>query len=85
MMSRSEILRHRVLLSYDALANGVSIDDVVRQVLQSVSEPRIAPHQDEAARAAAGASATRTVPLGAPAQLAPPTAPYPVPRAPGAA
>ncbi len=80
-----EILRHRVLLSYDALANGVSIDDVVRQVLQSVSEPRIAPHQDEAARAAAGASATRTVPLGAPAQLAPPTAPYPVPRAPGAA
>jgi MoxR-like ATPase len=80
-----EILRHRVLLSYDALANGVSVEDVVRQVLQSVSEPRIAPHQDEAARAAAGADVTRTAPLGAPAQLAPPTAPYPVPRAPGAA
>ena len=45
-----EVLRHRVLLSYDALAKGISVEDVVRQVLEQVPEPRIAPHQDEAAR-----------------------------------
>ncbi len=47
-----EVLRHRVLLSYDALAEGIGVEDVVGRVLEQVPEPRIAPQQDEAARTA---------------------------------
>jgi MoxR-like ATPase len=43
-----EILRHRLILSYDALAEGVSTDDVVRQVLATVPAPSVTPRQDEA-------------------------------------
>jgi MoxR-like ATPase len=45
-----EILRHRLLLSYDALAAGVNVEQVILELLNRVSEPRVAPHQDEAAR-----------------------------------
>ena len=41
-----EILRHRLLLTYDALAEGVSVDHVVSTVLATVEAPRVAPHQD---------------------------------------
>jgi MoxR-like ATPase len=60
-----EVLRHRVLLSYDALAEGTGVETVVRRVLEQVPEPRIAPQQDEAARTAPPASA-------APAAVPPP-------------
>ena len=56
-----EVLRHRVLLSYDALAEGVKVDHLIDQVLRSTPGPRVAPHQDEAGRAIArdpGPSAT---------------------------
>jgi MoxR-like ATPase len=50
-----EVLRHRLLLSYDALAKDVQVDDVIARVLSAVQAPRVAPHQDEsAARPAAG-------------------------------
>ncbi len=35
-----EVLRHRVVLSYDALADGVDVDDVLRRVLSTVVPPR---------------------------------------------
>jgi MoxR-like ATPase len=41
-----EVLRHRVLLSYDALAAGVRVDEVIARILQVTSAPRVAPHQD---------------------------------------
>ena len=50
-----EILRHRVLLSYDALADGVTTDDVVRQVLATVPAPNVTPRQDDAQPAQAPA------------------------------
>jgi MoxR-like ATPase len=56
-----EILRHRILLSYDALAEGTGVEDVVRRVLEQVGQPRIAPQQDEAARVA-GATPMSGVP-----------------------
>jgi MoxR-like ATPase len=37
-----EVLRHRVTLTYDALAEGVAPDSVVREVLSRVPAPRIA-------------------------------------------
>jgi MoxR-like ATPase len=41
-----EILRHRVVLSYEALADGVSVDDLLAQIVATVPAPRLAPSQD---------------------------------------
>jgi MoxR-like ATPase len=43
-----EVLRHRLLLTYDALAADVRVDDVVDRILATVPEPRVAPHQEVA-------------------------------------
>jgi MoxR-like ATPase len=43
-----EVLRHRLLLTYDALAESIKVDDVVAQILATIPAPRVAPHQDEA-------------------------------------
>ncbi len=40
-----DILRHRVLLSYEALAEGVEAEEVVNRVLRTVIAPRVAPGQ----------------------------------------
>ena len=36
-----DVLRHRLVLTYEALASGVSADDVVARVLEAVEAPRI--------------------------------------------
>ncbi|MFP5377470.1 MAG: AAA family ATPase [Acidimicrobiia bacterium] len=41
-----DILRHRVLLSYEALADGVTAEQVVERVVRTVVAPRITPGQD---------------------------------------
>jgi MoxR-like ATPase len=41
-----EVLRHRILLSYDAIAAEVTPDDIVAKVLSTVPAPRVAPSQD---------------------------------------
>jgi MoxR-like ATPase len=40
-----EVLRHRVMLSYDALADGVAVDDVIVRLLGTVAPPRIVEQQ----------------------------------------
>ena len=45
-----EVLRHRIMLSYDALAQNISVETVLRQLLDTVPAPRVAPHQDELPR-----------------------------------
>ena len=47
-----EVLRHRLILTYDALAEGVTTDDVIRQVLSTVPAPNVTPRQDDAQPAA---------------------------------
>jgi MoxR-like ATPase len=42
----SDVLRHRVLLSYEAMADGVDVEAVVDRILGAVVAPRIAPSQD---------------------------------------
>jgi MoxR-like ATPase len=42
-----EVLRHRLILTYDALAEGVTTDDVIRRVLSTVPAPHVSPRQDE--------------------------------------
>jgi MoxR-like ATPase len=41
-----DVLRHRVLLSYEALADGVDADGVVERVVRTVGAPRVTPTQD---------------------------------------
>jgi len=36
----ADVLRHRVVLSYEALSDGVSADDLVRQVLKAIPAPQ---------------------------------------------
>jgi MoxR-like ATPase len=45
----SEVLRHRLVLSYEALADGVTPDDIVARVIATVVAPRVAPSQDRTA------------------------------------
>jgi MoxR-like ATPase len=42
-----EILRHRLILTYDALADGVVADDVIGQLLATMPQPQVTPRQDE--------------------------------------
>ena len=46
-MLAPEILRHRLVLSYDALAEGVTTDSVVQQVLATVPAPNVTPREDD--------------------------------------
>jgi MoxR-like ATPase len=42
-----DVLRHRVLLSYEALADGVDAEQVVEKVVRTVLAPRVTPSQDD--------------------------------------
>ncbi len=41
-----DVLRHRVLLSFDAVADGVDADSVVERIVTTVLAPRVTPTQD---------------------------------------
>ena len=41
-----DVLRHRVLLSYEAMAEGHDADTVVERIVTTVVAPRVAPSQD---------------------------------------
>jgi MoxR-like ATPase len=44
-----EVLRHRVILSYEALADNIGLEDTVQQIISAVQTPRIHigdPHRD---------------------------------------
>jgi MoxR-like ATPase len=41
----ADVLRHRLVLSYDALADDVPADHVVGQIMQAVPLPTVAPRQ----------------------------------------
>ena len=41
-----EVLRHRLVLSYEALADGVDADDLVDRIIAAIQLPRIAPSQE---------------------------------------
>ncbi|MDT5036167.1 MAG: MoxR-like ATPase, partial [Micromonosporaceae bacterium] len=42
----ADILRHRLVLSYDALADDIPADHVVERVLAAVPQPTVAPRQE---------------------------------------
>jgi len=43
-----DVLRHRLVLSYEALADGQLVDGLIDQVIATVPQPRLAPSQDGA-------------------------------------
>ena len=65
-----DVLRHRLVLSYDALADDVSPDRIIAEILQTVGLPQVAPQ------------ATAPVPAGPPAAVRPgaPVVPAPGPH-----
>ncbi|MFI5047166.1 MAG: AAA family ATPase [Acidimicrobiia bacterium] len=46
-----EVLRHRIVLSYEALADGVEADHIIDRIVTSIATPRITPGQDRQAEA----------------------------------
>ncbi|MBF6126125.1 AAA family ATPase [Nocardia brasiliensis] len=84
-----DVLRHRLVLSYDALADEISPEDVIKRVLQTVGLPQVAP-QAVAPGSSAGSAAPQQLPQQQPQQQQgipqPPQqqqgAPQPVPQPP---
>ncbi|WP_433733768.1 AAA family ATPase [Nocardia sp. CA-129566] len=70
-----DVLRHRLVLSYDALADEISPDDVIKRVLQTVGLPQVAP------QAVAPGAASAPAPAAPPA-MGPHGSPIPQPPAP---
>jgi MoxR-like ATPase len=76
-----DIFRHRLVLSYEALARDITVNDVLARILSTVPAPRVAPSQDPTAHhvpAAPGAWSASAAPA-APTPQAPTT---PVPALP---
>jgi MoxR-like ATPase len=46
-----DVLRHRLVLSYEALAQGLNIDHILTRLLTTVPAPRVAPSQESPAAA----------------------------------
>jgi MoxR-like ATPase len=42
-----EVLRHRLILSYDAIADGVTVDTIVGRVVSTIPAPHVTPRQDD--------------------------------------
>jgi MoxR-like ATPase len=53
----TDVLRHRLVLSYDALADGVPADHVVRRVLQTVPLPQVSARQQRSGYQSGASSA----------------------------
>jgi MoxR-like ATPase len=67
-----DILRHRLVPSYEALAQGLSVEHLLTRLLSTVPAPRVSPSQDPAAAATSPTSPpTSSVPPAPPAPPAP--------------
>ena len=53
-----DVLRHRLVLSYDALADGIPADQVVARVMQTVPPPSVTPRQSADGRGGSGGGPT---------------------------
>ena len=40
----ADVLRHRLVLSYDALADGIPVEMIVGRLLQSIPLPQVSPY-----------------------------------------
>ncbi|CAM3183909.1 AAA family ATPase [Stackebrandtia soli] len=58
-----DILRHRLVLSYDALADGVPAEDIVDRIMAAVPPPTVSPRQDADARTHRSAAGSPVAPV----------------------
>ncbi len=80
-----DVLNHRVTLSFTALADGITLDDVLVDLLRTVPAPRLVPVATSqvavaaavAAAAPVAATPTATEPIAPSAPAGPPTGPWP--------
>jgi MoxR-like ATPase len=63
-----DVLAHRIVLGFEALADGVQARDVITRLVAAVPAPRIAPSQDETAQATTYPAQPASYPAGYPAQ-----------------
>ncbi len=61
-----DIFRHRLVLSYEALARDITVNDVLGRILSTVPAPRVAPSQDASAHHAAPPAASASWPQAQP-------------------
>ncbi|WP_334143997.1 AAA family ATPase [Rhabdothermincola sp.] len=61
-----DVLRHRLVLSYEALAQGVGVEHILARLLSTVPAPRIAPSQEAAPPPAWPEPAAATQPFPSP-------------------
>jgi MoxR-like ATPase len=61
-----DVLRHRLVLSYDALADDIPADHIVARVLQAVPPPTVAPRQSAGVQPGDFATPPMTSPPGPP-------------------
>jgi MoxR-like ATPase len=61
-----DVLRHRILVSYEALADGVTPEHVVERIVRTVAAPRLVPTQDNDDRGSATAPAGTAMPAPGP-------------------
>jgi MoxR-like ATPase len=52
-----DVLRHRLVLSYDALADGVPVEHIVTRVLQTVPLPQVSARPQDSVSGGSGAPA----------------------------
>jgi MoxR-like ATPase len=64
-----DVLRHRLVLSYDALADDISADRIVERILQSVPLPTVAPRQSATPSARTDFILPPTAPTASPGPL----------------
>ena len=50
-----EVLRHRLVLSYEALAQGLTVEQILVRLLSTVPAPRVTPTQEAASAPHGGA------------------------------
>jgi len=66
-----DVLRHRLVLSYEALAQGLTVDHLLARLLATVPAPRVSPSQEQSSASAAAAPTpppppSATTPFAAP-------------------
>jgi MoxR-like ATPase len=62
----ADVLRHRLVLSYDALADGVPADHIVKRIVQTVPLPQVAPRQRAGGSGPAAPGGPQVPPYAAP-------------------
>ena len=72
-----DVLRHRLVLSYDALADGVPADHIVKRVVQSVPLPQVTPRQRSGGYGPGNPGGPVVPGFGGPAFGGPQQGPYP--------